>query len=148
MCMVWRKSGTEDDYLLFAQFLFNGDYSLFFFFSTLECWCDIHIIYKYWYWRVNVNIAAFLLRSPLVENQATVYASHHIWCLTQARINLEGCARKGIWRKNGGDGKRWWAPISHDGVAVHLDCWHVYLCYLHFSSENPEDGKQRYDTWV
>jgi len=29
-------------------------------------------------------------------NQATGYASRHIWCLSQARINCEGCARKGI----------------------------------------------------
>ena len=28
------------------------------------------------------------------------------------------------------------APISLDGVAVHLDCWCVCLCYLHFASQN------------
>ena len=33
------------------------------------------------------------------------------------------------------------APISLYGVAVHLDCWCLCLCYLHFASENPEDGK-------
>jgi len=33
------------------------------------------------------------------------------------------------------------APISLDGVAVHLDRWCVCLCYLHFAPENPEDGK-------
>ena len=33
-------------------------------------------------------------------------------------------------------------------MAVYLDCWCVGLCYLHFASENPEDGKQRYDFWV
>jgi len=33
------------------------------------------------------------------------------------------------------------APISLDGVAVHPDCWCIYLCYLHFAPENPEDGK-------
>jgi len=37
-------------------------------------------------------------------NQATGYASQHIWSLSQARINWEGCVRKGIWCKNGGDG--------------------------------------------
>ena len=37
------------------------------------------------------------------------------------------------------------APISQDGVIVHLDCWFVCLCYLHFAPENPEDGEQRYD---
>jgi len=44
-------------------------------------------------------------------NQATGYAIQHIWCLSQARINWEGCARKGIWRKNGVDGRDG-APIS------------------------------------
>ena len=34
-------------------------------------------------------------------------------------------------------------PISLDGVAVHLDCWCICLCYLHFVPENPEDVKQR-----
>jgi len=40
-------------------------------------------------------------------NQAIAYASQHIWCLSQSRINWEGCGRKGIWYKNGdndGDG--------------------------------------------
>ena len=38
-------------------------------------------------------------------NQATRYASQHIWCMSQARINWEGCARKDIQRKNGGDSR-------------------------------------------
>ena len=33
------------------------------------------------------------------------------------------------------------APVSLDGVAVHLDCWCVCLCCLHFAPENPEDGE-------
>jgi len=33
------------------------------------------------------------------------------------------------------------APISLDGAAVHSDSWYVYLCYLHFAPENPEDGE-------
>jgi len=33
-------------------------------------------------------------------NQATGYASQHIWFLSQAKTNWEGCGRKGI-RKNG-----------------------------------------------
>jgi len=37
------------------------------------------------------------------------------------------------------------APISLDGLAVHLDCWCVCLYYLYFASENPEDGKRRYN---
>jgi len=39
----------------------------------------------------------------LVMNQATGYATCRTWCLFQARINWEGCDRKGIWRTNGGD---------------------------------------------
>jgi len=37
--------------------------------------------------------------------QGTRYAGQHIWCLSQARINCEGCARNGIQRKNDGDGR-------------------------------------------
>jgi len=40
-----------------------------------------------------------------------------------------------------------WAPISHDGVAVHPNYWCVCPCYLHFVPENTEDGEQRYDIW-
>jgi len=43
-------------------------------------------------------------------NQATGYASQHIW---------ESCVRKGIRRKHGGDGRDG-AAVSLDGVAVHL----------------------------
>jgi len=52
----------------------------------------------------------------IIWNQATGYASQHIWCLSLARINWEGCCWKGIWRKNGrneGAG----SLISPDGVA-------------------------------
>jgi len=28
------------------------------------------------------------------------------------------------------------ASISLDGVAVHLDCWCICLCYLRFAPEN------------
>ena len=70
--------------------------------------------------------------------KATGYASQHIWCLSQARINWEGCVRKGILHKNGGDGR---APISLEGVAAHPDCWCICLCYLHSAPENPEDGE-------
>jgi len=41
----------------------------------------------------------------LTDSQAIGYASQHTWCLSQARINWEGCVRKGILRKNGGDGR-------------------------------------------
>jgi len=33
------------------------------------------------------------------------------------------------------------AVISLDGVTVHPVCWGICLCYLHFASENPEDGE-------
>ena len=39
-----------------------------------------------------------------VCNHASRYAIQQIWCLPQARINWEGCDRKGIQRKIGG----WW----------------------------------------
>ena len=37
-----------------------------------------------------------------LDSQASRYAIQHIWCLSQARINWEGCGRKGIRRKIGG----------------------------------------------
>jgi len=74
------------------------------------------------------------------SSRATGYASQHIWSLSQARVNWEGCVRKGIRHKNGGMAEMG-APISVDGVAIHPDCWCVCLCYLHFAPENPEDGK-------
>jgi len=73
-------------------------------------------------------------------NQATGYASQHIWCLSQARINLEGCARKASGIKMVGMVEVG-APISLDGMAVHPDCQCICLCYLHFAPENPEDGE-------
>jgi len=48
------------------------------------------------------NLIKILL---ILINQAIGYASQHILCLFQARINWEGCARKVIRRKNGGDGR-------------------------------------------
>jgi len=44
---------------------------------------------------------------------------------TKARINWEGCTRKGIWRKNEGDGKGR-GTISLHRVAVHPDCWCIH----------------------
>jgi len=55
-----------------------------------------------------------------VFTQATGYEPSHrackpaYLCLSQARTNWEGCIRKGIWHKNGGDGRDG-APISLDG---------------------------------
>jgi len=69
--------------------------------------------------------------------------------LSQARINWEGCARKGIWCKNGGDGRDG-APISLDWVAVHPDCWCVCLCFLilHQKTQIVPDKVQRAVKWL
>jgi len=62
---------------------------------------------------------------------AAGYASQHIMrCLSQARINREGCVRKGMRCKMVGMAEVG-APISQDGVAVHPGCWCLCLCYLH-----------------
>ena len=37
---------------------------------------------------------AFQIANCIYFNQATGYASQHIWCLYQARINWEGCVRR------------------------------------------------------
>ena len=93
-----------------------------------------------WMFLLNNSLFGFSSFWYFCVNQATGYASQQIWCLSQARINWEGCVRKGIQHKNGGDG-RGGAPISLDGVAVHPDCWCICLRYLHFARENPEAGK-------
>jgi len=41
------------------------------------------------------------------SDQATGYANQHIWCLSQTRINWEGCVRKGILRKKWWGWQRW-----------------------------------------
>jgi len=38
----------------------------------------------------------------IIENQATGKCNPAFLCLSQARINWEGCSRKGIRRKSGG----------------------------------------------
>ena len=64
----------------------------------------------------------------IIINQATGYASQHIWCLSQTRINWEACRRKGIWRKNGGmrEVGRWLVRLEWRQP----DCWCVCLWYL------------------
>jgi len=42
----------------------------------------------------NVSIVPYVDRPT-----ATGYVSQHIWCLSQARINWEGCTRKGTRHK-------------------------------------------------
>jgi len=46
-------------------------------------------------------LVAEIINSNLC-NEATGYVGQQIWCLSQAKINWEGCGRKGIQRKNGG----------------------------------------------
>jgi len=60
----------------------------------------------------------------VLNNQATGYATQHIWCLSQTKTNWEGCGRQGIWHKNNGDGggggtnsPDWWHPAR---LSVHL----------------------------
>ena len=54
---------------------------------------------------ISTYYAVTLITSSTISlslNQATGYASQHIWCLSQARIKWEGCSRKGIRHKDGG----------------------------------------------
>ena len=67
------------------------------------------VFIKYWY-RINIFSSANV-------NRATGYASQHIWCLSQARLNCEGYGRKGIQRKNGMGGYGGGLLIDTDGVA-------------------------------
>jgi len=67
-------------------------------------------------------------------NQATGYASQHIWCLSKARINFKGCGRKGIQHKNDGDAVG--SLISLDGVSpslmVSVSAFVVFPCTIKF----------------
>jgi len=81
-----------------------------------------------------------MMTKQITRFQATGYASQHIWCLSQARINWEGVPGRASDIKMVGMTEMG-APISLDGVAVHPDCWCVCLCYHHFAAEYPEDGE-------
>jgi len=60
-------------------------------FSTLHCvFRTLHNTCQ----KVNRQ-AAYSLQQRRTSNKATGYASQHIWCMSQARINWEGCVRKG-----------------------------------------------------
>ena len=67
----------------------------------------------FYYWCQIITV--FQKLCTLYNSQATGYASQCIWCLSQARINWEGC-QEGHWHKNGGMAEMG-APISLDGVA-------------------------------
>jgi len=50
-----------------------------------------------------------------IPNQAIGYASQHIWCLSQARKNWDGCARKAFWHKM--------MQMAEVGASIRLDGW-------------------------
>jgi len=56
-------------------------------------------------------------------NQASRYAIQHVWYLSQARINWEGCGRKGIPRKTGG--------IMAVGASMVQMAWHLARLSVH-----------------
>jgi len=75
------------------------------------------------------NVTTHLRCSGNFKHEPTTgYASQHIWCLSQARINWEGCSMKGVSRKNGGMGM-WVADLS-GWSGAQPDCQCVCLCYL------------------
>jgi len=66
-------------------------------------------------WSLVISCTIFLtITDPGM--QASTYAIQHIWCLSQARINWEGCDRKGIWRKI------WW--MMEVGASMVRMGWH------------------------
>jgi len=65
-----------------------------------------------------------------MNNQATGYASQHIWCLSQVRINWEVVPGRASGIKMVGMAEMG-APIRLDGVAVYPDCWCVVIFILH-----------------
>jgi len=77
-------------------------------------------------------------------NQGTWYTSQHTWCLFQARINREGCDRKGIRYKNGRD--------DEDG-GTNLDGWHTARLLMHLPllsspcTTKPRRWCAKYDCW-
>jgi len=76
---------------------------------TAGCVTNYHMRMSYFIFilcRVPYFIWSFMLSSG--------YAIQHIWCLSQARINWQGCSRNGIRRKNGG----WWRWVADSPVGV------------------------------
>jgi len=65
---------------------------------------DFHLITILWathHFKWQLDGSAVFALSGGLQNQATGYASQHICCLSQTRINWEVRARKGIQHKNG-----------------------------------------------
>jgi len=82
------------------------DFASLLYFATLQFF--LHSCKLFTCFDVFVSLlSCFLPTTSDPVNHATGYASQHIWCLSQARIKWEGCGRKGIWHKNGGQCWRW-----------------------------------------
>jgi len=84
---------------------------------------------------MHIHTDAFTAK--LLVFQATGHATQHTWLLSQAKINQEGCGRKDIRCKNGGDDGR--GKESGWG-GIQMDCLCNCLCYLPLAPQNPEDG--------
>jgi len=72
--------------------------------------CGISFVWLHGYVGCNKYVV-------ILTNQASRYAIQHIWCLSQARINWEGCGRKGIRRKIGEGDDGGGGIDGPDGVA-------------------------------
>jgi len=103
--------------------------------ANMESWMNdlfesLTVILSVSGWLSWLQSVIWLFQSIDSVNQATGYASQHIWCLPQARMNWEGFGRKGIWYKNGA----WWRWI----VSAQPDCRCVCLSYLPFHHKVPK----------
>jgi len=76
-----------------------------------------------------ILIYSYLPIKPPGMNQAIGYASQHIWCLSQARKNWEGCTRNGIWRKNGGDVRDGGTNLSGLGGIVGASACVIFILH-------------------
>ena len=68
-------------------------------------------------WCTTLCVVHYVVCGALRLTKPLGIASQHIYCLSQARINWEGCSRKGIWHKKWGGGDGGGLLISPDGVA-------------------------------
>ena len=92
------------------------------FLSELQWPLCIFHKHNIWY---ESQIQGIISTAFCVLNQATGYASQHIWCLSQARINWHSCSRKGIWYKNGGWG-RWKKGKERKSIYIAPFCTKVH----------------------
>jgi len=72
------------------------------------------------------------------------FASQHIWCISQARINWEFVPGRAPGIKM--------VVMAEVGAPIRMGWQSIRIvdasACVHFAQENPEDGKQRYDIWV